>query len=98
MEPPRREPERALTHEEEVALRNSCWFHAAICQSDHFLVAKYTRLRVWLYVRGEFMSERCLHRIHVMLEVLQSNFTLRGMTVTVNVGTVTPEELTRLFI
>jgi hypothetical protein len=74
-----------LTSEEEESWRNRCWFNAAICQDDHRLVVEYTRLRLWLFTRGEFMSDRFLRRIHVWLEVLQANFRLRGMKVTTTV-------------
>lgn len=90
MDPP---TQRALTLEEESAWRNRCWFKAAVCQSDYRLVATYTRLRLWLHQRGEFMSDRFLRRIHVWLEVLQANFELRGMTVTVDISTVERTDL-----
>ncbi len=79
-------PGTKLTPEEEELWRNRCWFNAAICQSDYELVTKYTRLRLWLFTRGEFMTDRFLQRIHVWLEVLQANFRLRGMSVTTTVG------------
>lgn len=79
-------PRTWLTPEEEQAWRNRCWFQAAICQSDYELVAKYTRLRLWIFTRGEFMSDRFLQRIRIWLEILQANFRLRRMTVNATVG------------
>lgn len=84
MGPP--QDKKQLSPEEEEAWRNHCWFNAAICQDDYRLVAKYTRLRLWLYTRGEFMSDKFLQRIHVWLDVLQANFRLRGMKVETTVG------------